>query len=107
MPLIGAEVKFILPFEINKDNGWYVASCPILDVHSQGKTKQKAKGNLIEALSLFFISCIERDTLSAVLKECGFKPMHAVKPTKKLNRSRFLNIDIPLNINNAKIGCPA
>ncbi len=107
MQLIGAGVKFKLPFEIKKDNSWYVASCPILDVHSQGKTKQKARGNLIEALSLFFFSCIERGTLSDVLKQCGFKPVHVAKPTRKPGRSMFLDIDIPLNIEDAKIGCPA
>ncbi len=49
-----------------------VASCPPLDVYSQGKTEAQAKKNLVEALSLFLESCHERGTLDAVLKECGF-----------------------------------
>ena len=65
------EIK--LPAKIIKKSKWYVASCTVLDVSSQGSTEKKAKNNLIEALSLFFISCIERNTLDAVLKECGFK----------------------------------
>jgi len=66
-----AEVLFSLqlPFKITKRAKWFLATCPILDVHSQGETEKKAKENLVEALSLFFISCFERRTLDAVLKK--------------------------------------
>ncbi len=101
-----AHLKLQLPFEVKRDNSWYVASCPMLDVHSQGKTKQKAKGNLIEALSLFLFSCLERETLDAVLKECGFRPVD-VKTIKKPSRSKFVDIDIPLNTKDTKVECPA
>ncbi|MGR3292900.1 MAG: hypothetical protein ACUZ9M_02635 [Candidatus Scalindua sp.] len=36
-------IEFKLPFNIKKDDGWYVSSCPVIDVHSQGKTKKKQK----------------------------------------------------------------
>jgi hypothetical protein len=55
------------------------AGCPAFDVASQGKTVNKAKSNLGEALIAFFISCIERGVLDSVLKECGFKS--AKKPS--------------------------
>jgi hypothetical protein len=44
----------------------------VLDVFSQGMTKEEAKRNLEDALKLFLISCHERGTLDSVLKECGF-----------------------------------
>ena len=47
-----------LPLKITRKKKWFVASCPILDVHSQGDTEKKARKNLSEALSLFFISCL-------------------------------------------------
>ena len=47
-----------LPFKITKRRKWYVASCPVLDVHSQGDTSESAKENLIEALTAFFFSTI-------------------------------------------------
>ncbi len=106
MRLIQAHLKFQLPFEVKRDNGWYVASCHKLDVHSQGKTRQKAKKNLIEALSLFLFSCLERGKLDAVLKERGFRPV-LVKTIKKPSRSRFVDIDIPLNTEDTKVECPA
>jgi predicted RNase H-like HicB family nuclease len=39
---------------IYRDGKWYVALCPELDIASQGKTVEKARRNLSEALQLFF-----------------------------------------------------
>ena len=65
---ISVQFKLQLPVKIKKRAKWFVASCTILDVHSQGETQAKAKKNLVEALSLFLISCFERGTLGTVLK---------------------------------------
>ena len=88
-----------LPVKITKKRKWFVASCPILDIVSQGETEASAKKNLKEALSLFFLSCFERGTLDAVLKQCGFR---AAPPASKKSRVRpvvpkedYLNIPIP------------
>ena len=62
-----------LPVSIKKRKKWFLASCPILDVHSQGNTPKEAERNIVEALSLFLISCFERGVLDQALKECGFK----------------------------------
>lgn len=92
--LITIDVK--LPFKIKKDDGWYISSCPILDIHSQGKTVKKAKENLYEALFLFFVSCFERNTLAEVLRESGFSPQQTMSRTpKKVNKSKYLDINIP------------
>jgi len=39
---------------IEREDDWYVALCPELDVASQGKTIEEARDNLIEAVELFF-----------------------------------------------------
>ena len=39
---------------IEKEDGGYVALCPEVDVASQGATVAEARGNLKEALELFF-----------------------------------------------------
>ena len=75
-----AELRLQLPVRIERKDKWYIASCPVLDVFSQGKTEEKAKKNLTEALSTFLISCFERGTLEAVLKQCGFKPARGSIP---------------------------
>lgn len=39
---------------IERDEDWYVALCPELDIASQGKSVEEARQNLIEAIELFF-----------------------------------------------------
>jgi predicted RNase H-like HicB family nuclease len=39
---------------VERDNDWYVALCPELDIASQGKTIEEARDNLVEAVELFF-----------------------------------------------------
>jgi len=38
---------------IERDEDWYVALCPELDIASQGKSVEEARRNLIEAIELF------------------------------------------------------
>lgn len=100
-----------LPFSIEKKGKWYISSCHVLDVCSQGRTVKKAKENLIEAVSLFLMSCIERNTIDDVLRECGFMGFHAItqKPIKPKSAKNF--IDIPLYLlpdsSNKTVACPA
>jgi len=39
---------------IEREGNGYVALCPELDIASQGDTIEEAKGNLVEAIELFF-----------------------------------------------------
>ena len=39
---------------IEREGDGYVALCPELDIASQGSTVEEARGNLVEALTLFF-----------------------------------------------------
>ena len=39
---------------IERDDDWYVALCPELDIASQGTSVEEARRNLIEAIKLFF-----------------------------------------------------
>ena len=91
-----------LPLKLIKRKKWVVASCPILDVHSQGETPEKAKKNLTEAISLFFISCFERGTLDSVLKQCGFTPKKGFplrKTSKPATPQDYINVPIPFVVN--------
>lgn len=89
------EMTMKLPAEVKKEGKWYISRCSILDVYSQGETKNKAIKNLVEALTAFLVSCYERKTLDAVLKECGFKAIH--KPAiKKPFPKKFSSINVPI-----------
>lgn len=89
--------EFKLPVKITKRRKWYLASCPIVDVHSQGDTEDEARHNLTEALSLFFISCLQRKTLDRVLKDCGFAVGLSPKPVGKKRSARSEDyVDVPI-----------
>ena len=96
------EFKVKLPFKLTKRAKWFLSSCPVLDVHSQGDTEQSAKDHLIEAVSLFLSSCFERGVLDDVLKECGFIAVHGSRrlptPLKGRDKENFINVPIPFTI---------
>lgn len=78
---------------IRKGIKYYISKCPILDVWSQGETKEKAIENLREALQLFLMDCFERGSLDKVLKDCGFIAMKKPLPKKQ---KHIPQIDVPL-----------
>lgn len=39
---------------IEREDNWYVATCPEVDIVSQGKTIESARSNLLEAVEAFF-----------------------------------------------------
>ena len=65
-----------LPAEFTEEDGWVIAAFPSLGVASQGRNKDEAVRNLIEAAQLFIESCFQRNQLDEALKECGFVPGH-------------------------------
>jgi predicted RNase H-like HicB family nuclease len=44
-------VQVPLPILIAKENKWFVASCPILDIATQGKTEKEVKDNITELIN--------------------------------------------------------
>lgn len=99
---IRVKMTLTVPIEINQRGKWFFASCPVLDVVSQGETFEKAKKNLGQALELFVTSCLERGTLDEVLKQCGFKPGTGSVPAPakaRMTGANYLNIPIPFLVN--------
>ena len=111
------EFNMKLPLNMKKEGIWYIACCPILDIHTQGETKAKAKRNLAEAISLFFLSCFERGVLDEALKECGFRPFfekssshHSVKvcseaQKKSIPGAGYVNVPVPFLLEQASREC--
>ncbi len=104
MGIIKSDITMKLPVKVKKSGDWFIASCPILDVSTQGKTKDKALSNLTEALTMFLVSCFERGTLDAVLKECGFKPLER---GARASRPKWDMVDIPIPLMVSSRGVPA
>lgn len=94
-------MEFELPAKIRKKGKWFISSCPLLDVHSQGYTRDEAERNLIDALTSFLVSCYERGTLDSVLRESGVVSVagagKARGPTMPRG-SKAIRVPIPLAV---------
>ena len=44
-------VQVPLPILIAKESKWFVASCPILDIATQGKTEKEVKENMTDLIN--------------------------------------------------------
>ena len=99
------QVEFELFGVVKRKGKWYVASCPPLDLTTQGRTKEEAKKNLLEASELFITSCIERGTLDQALKELGFVPLKG-KSAPLPPDAFFMAIPIPFGLEKS-LPCPA
>ena len=55
---------------ITRDGDWYVSHCLDYDIVSQGQTRQEAKDNIIEAVSLF-LECASSEEIQRCLDEHG------------------------------------
>lgn len=105
-----ALLKFELkvPVEVHKGATAFIASCPIFDVSSQGKTPAEAKKNLVDALLLFVTTCYEMGTLDEVMKACGFKPGRAVTGKLSLKKDQeLLRVPLPFMVSNQRQVCHA
>jgi predicted RNase H-like HicB family nuclease len=61
-----------LEADTRQDGADWIATCPALDVSSQGATKAEALASLQEAVELWFESCLQRGVLDGALREAGF-----------------------------------
>ncbi len=94
--MMQATMEFRIPARIRRKGKWFISSCDLLDVHSQGHSRDEAGKNLQEALASFLISCYERGTLDQVLHEARFV---AMTPRKSKNGSavkKFRQVTVPL-----------
>jgi predicted RNase H-like HicB family nuclease len=89
-------MEFKLPARIRKKGRWFISSCEPLDVHSQGHTRDEAERNLADALASFLISCYERGTLDAVLRESGFVPLTERTSRRASGRRGGTTVTVPV-----------
>jgi predicted RNase H-like HicB family nuclease len=107
------QAQFQLFGVIKKENGWFIAYCPPLDVTTQGKTVTEAKKNLVEACELFVVSCFERGTFEQALRELGWQvvagravPRNGERALPRSGEFSF-PVPVPFGFKKAGAGCPA
>ncbi len=91
-----ATMEFKLPAQVRKKGKWFISSCRLLDVHSQGHTREQAERNLKDALATFLLSCYERGTLEIVLREAGFVPAVGRPKKSKTGARSQKEVTVPL-----------
>lgn len=108
------KISFNLVCTIKRDaERRWVASCPKLDVFSQGRTEEQARAALKEAIELWIESCLERHTLDEALRECGFQKVSMSKEQAIQAREviviepRPSGDDAPLSTFNLSVTIPA
>ena len=69
---------------IERENDMYVATCPEVDVASQGKTVEAARANLLEAVELFFEMASVSEIRRRLKKETYIMPLMPVVPALKV-----------------------
>lgn len=68
---------------IERDEDWFVATCPEVDVVSQGKTVEDARANLLEAVELFFEVASPSEIKRRLKKETYIMPLMPSLPVAK------------------------
>lgn len=93
---MGISIEFELPAKIRKKGAWFISSCPLLDVFSQGHTREQAERNLVDALASFLTSCYDRGTLDVVLRESGLVPARGLRSRRSNARVGETAVRVPL-----------
>jgi predicted RNase H-like HicB family nuclease len=107
------EFRVCLPAVVRADGTWIVSECPILDVVSQGETQKGTFDNLIDAVRLFLLSCYDRGTLAAVLRERGFTQetteLHAPDASAHGEPWQHIDVSVALSVSPTldSTRCPA
>jgi len=92
-----AQIDFKFPMVVKRRPKWYLATCPALDLSSQGPTGEKALANLNEAVQAFVADCFERGTLDHVLRNAGFSPAKSgLRARRRQPTKRAKLLTVPL-----------
>ena len=86
------------PIEVKKENSYFLAACPTLDVWACGKTQQSAVESLKDTLQLFLTYCFDHGTLEMVLKGCGFTSLKKSLSQSSSDRLKEINVPLPFVI---------
>jgi predicted RNase H-like HicB family nuclease len=78
---------FQLTAVIEREDDWFVATCPEVDVVSQGKTIEDARANLLEAVELFLEVASPSEIKRRLKTETYVMPLMPVVRTMKAKPS--------------------
>ena len=69
---------------IEREDDWYVSTCPELDIVSQGEAIEAARSNLLEAVEGFFEAASPSEIKRRLKRETYVMPLLPVIPITKI-----------------------
>jgi len=85
--MVMSEKPVRLTAVIEREDDWFVATCPELDIVSQGETVEAARFNLLEAVEGFFEVASPSEIKRRLKKETYIMPLMPVIPTRSTARA--------------------
>ena len=85
------KIKLEILVNIFKENSYYIAFSPVLQIATQGKTLREVNKRFGERLEIFFESAIEKGNLEDQLQKLGWNVQD-----KKINPPNEVNIPTAL-----------
>ncbi|MBE0411066.1 MAG: type II toxin-antitoxin system HicB family antitoxin [Anaerolineales bacterium] len=73
---------------IEREDDWFVATCPELDIVSQGETIESARSNLLEAVESFFEIASASEIKRRLKKDTYIMPLIPTVPDSKMTISK-------------------
>ncbi|MBS3061508.1 MAG: type II toxin-antitoxin system HicB family antitoxin [Candidatus Diapherotrites archaeon] len=74
-------VPVSLPIVVSKEGEWFVASCPLLDIATQGQTEEEVKENMQNLIQDYFA---DEDTKKPSLEEISSASVSLMSVSVKL-----------------------
>lgn len=62
-----------VPVSIFKEDKFFIAYCPVLDISTSAETFEKVRDRFREVVEIFFVELVKRGTLDEVLTGYGWK----------------------------------
>lgn len=92
-----------LPIVITKENsGFFVVESPVLDIVTQGKDLEEAKGRFVELVLIFFEEITEMGTIEEVLTLLGWSKINQNWCPPVVVESSLQEVNIPAGSQNAQ-----
>lgn len=89
------QVYFKVPVEIKEKDGRYIASCFLVDTHSEGPTKHEALDALTEAVHTFMTTSARKRELDSILHR---HDLRLPDQGEELATGRYIDVSIQLKI---------
>ncbi len=87
-----------VPVSIFKENDFFVAYSPVLDLSTCAKTFEEVKKRFDEVVSLFFEELIKKGTIDEVLQNMGWRKVQKQWTPPLIVAQESSEIHIPLSV---------